>query len=154
MKNRLAGILAVLALTATLGLTGSSAGAAPAAAPVAGPPVTAAAITVPATWIVTLDWYCDGSATTTLVTFAADGSWTSTNGSFTHAGRWFQVGSSIVWTYTDVAYLIYSGQTNGNFMSGVYGYATAGGATGCFGASPSTTTAAAKTAAVDPVLPR
>jgi hypothetical protein len=52
-----------------------------------------------------------------------------------------------------VANLVQSATVNGNWMTGVQGYETAGGATGCFGGTLATTTAAAaaaSTAKADP----
>ena len=84
------------------------------------------------TWTLTTDWGCDGSITGSFTqTFNADGTWTSTP--FAHNGRWYQVEGLVVWTFADVANLVYAGNLSGSWMAGVQGYETAGDIKGCFG---------------------
>jgi hypothetical protein len=84
-------------------------------------------------WVITTDWGCDGSITGSFnQQFNADGTWTSSP--FTHNGRWYQVEGLVVWTFSDVADLVYAANLSGSWMAGVQGYETAGGIKGCFGA--------------------
>lgn len=106
-------------------------------------------------WVFTSDWGCDGSITGSWnQTFNADGTWSSSLG---HKGRWFQVEGLVVFTFTDVANLVYAANLSGSWMAGSQGYETAGGIKGCHGAHRSgipaalTTKAAAKKGA-DPAL--
>jgi hypothetical protein len=83
-------------------------------------------------WNLTTDFGCDGSITGSFTqTFNADGTWTSTP--FVHNGRWYQVEGLVVWTFADIANLVYAANLAGSWMSGVQGYETAGGIKGCFG---------------------
>ena len=84
------------------------------------------------TWTLTTDWGCDGSITGSFTqTFNADGTWNSTP--FVHSGRWYQVEGLVVWTFGDVANLVYATNLSGSWMAGIQGYETAGGPKGCFG---------------------
>jgi len=84
------------------------------------------------TWTLTTDWGCDGSITGSFTqTFNADGTWTSAP--FAHNGRWYQVEGLVVWTFADVANLVYAGNLSGSWIAGAQGYETAGGIKGCFG---------------------
>ena len=84
-------------------------------------------------WVITTDWGCDGSITGSFnQTFHADGTWTSTP--FAHNGRWIQVEGLVVWTFSDIANLVYSGNLSGSWMAGIEGYEAAGGIKGCYGA--------------------
>lgn len=82
------------------------------------------------TWnIVAVDWGCTGNVGAAApFTFHADGTWTYQFG----GGRWFQVGDMATWNFTNAAGLIYAANTNANAMTGVMGYATGNGSTGCF----------------------
>lgn len=142
-KRRLAGLLSATALTAVLGLAGSTTGAAAGVRTVV-PLAALPTITVAGSWTLTLDWYCDGASLGTLpITFAADGTWTTS----TRTGRWTGGGGTILWTYSDVANLFYTAQINGGFMTGLFGYNTDGGATGCFGGVLTTAATAGTSAA-------
>ncbi|MEV6344371.1 hypothetical protein [Actinoplanes sp. NPDC051851] len=157
-KRRLAGLLSAAALVAGLGLAGSTTGAAAEVKSIV-PLAALPTITPAGSWTLTLDWYCDGTVGTSLITFAADGSWSSVNGTAVRSGRWIGGGGTITWTYSDVADLIYTAQINGGFMTGVHGYNYSGGATGCFGgvltaaATTSAATSAKKAATETAVTP-
>src|SRR3954447_8922753 len=103
-------------------------------------------------WTLTTDFGCDGSITGSFTqTFNADGTWTSAP--FVHSGRWYQVGGVIVWTFNDVANLVYSGNVSGSWISGVQGYELAGGINGCFGGRVTGVAVAGSSAnGKDPVL--
>lgn len=103
------------------------------------------------TWnIVAVDWGCTGSVGNAgPFTFHADGTWTYQFG----GGRWLQVGDMATWNFTNAAGLIYAANTNANSMTGVMGYATVHGGTGCFyllrSSSPAPSGGAGDTATVD-----
>ena len=83
-------------------------------------------------WTLTTDWGCDGSGLGSFqMTFNADGTWSSSP--FVHSGRWFQVENVAVWTFNDVANLVYAGNLNGSWIEGAQGYTSGGAGTGCFG---------------------
>lgn len=135
-RGRLAGLIAATALVAGIAVAGTATGAVAggssdaAAATVAQPAAANPALAIAGGWTLTTDWDCDGSITGSFtMTFNADGTWVSSG----HSGRWFQVGSTAVWTFTDVANLVYSGNVSGSWISGVQGYELAGGIKGCFG---------------------
>jgi hypothetical protein len=97
------------------------------------------------TWSLTTDWECEGSPTGSFSqTFNADGTWTTTP--FAHSGRWYQVEALAVWTFDDTPNLVYAANVSGSWVSGVQGYATAGGMKGCFGGHRSAVPAAAEPA--------
>jgi hypothetical protein len=108
------------------------------------------------TWTLTTDWGCDGSITGSFTqTFNADGTWTSSP--FVHKGRWYQVEGLVVWTFADVANLVYAANLAGSWMAGGQGYEAAGGAKGCFGGHLATVPGLAETRAAaaeqaDPTL--
>jgi hypothetical protein len=105
------------------------AGGADAVTKTAKPQAISAAIA--GTYTLTTDWGCDGSITGSFSqTFNANRTWSSSP--FIHSGFWYQVGNTVVWTFSDTANLVYSGQLNGSFISGVQGYTQSGGITGCF----------------------
>jgi hypothetical protein len=84
-------------------------------------------------WSITTDWGCDGSITGKFnQTFNKNGTWNSTP--FVHSGRWYQVEGLVVWTVNDTPNLVYAANLSSNWMTGVQGYETAGGMTGCFSA--------------------
>lgn len=145
--RKLASIAAAALLVVGVGLVGgSSASAVDKGAETAttsqslsgsGPAIAA----LPGTWTLTTDWGCDGSITGSFsITFNANGTWTTG----TYNGRWYQVGDMAVWTFSTVADLSYAGNLSGSWISGIQGYTTAGGITGCFGGSLSGLAAAAK----------
>jgi hypothetical protein len=109
------------------------------------------------TWTLTTDWGCGGSITGSFeMTFNADG--TLSSSPFVHSGRWFQVEDVAVWTFDDVAGLVYAGNLNGSWVEGAQGY-TSDGFSGCFGGHVAGIPAAAEAAmaaeeAADPVLGR
>jgi hypothetical protein len=108
------------------------------------------------TWTLTTDFGCDGSITGSFTqTFNANGTWNSTP--FVHNGRWYQVEGLVVWTFADVANLVYAANLAGSWMSGVQGFETAGGNKGCFGGHKAgvpglIAEAAAAAAEIDPAL--
>ena len=108
------------------------------------------------TWSITTDWGCDSSITGTFSqTFNSDG--TLSSGS--HTGHWYQVGGYVVWTYDNVADLVYAANISGSWMAGAQGYETTGGQTGCFGAeiaslANTAPSARVKTDGPNPVLGR
>jgi hypothetical protein len=109
------------------------------------------------TWTLTTDWGCSGSITGSFeMAFNADGTWSSSP--FVHSGTWFQVEDVAVWTFDDVANLVYAGNLNGSWIEGAQGY-TDDGFSGCFGGQVAGVPAAAEAAmavegAADPALGR
>jgi hypothetical protein len=108
------------------------------------------------TWTLTTDFGCNGSITGSFTqTFNADGTFTTTP--IVHNGRWYQVEGLVVWTFADIADLVYAANLAGSWMSGVQGYETAGGIKGCFGGHKAgvpglIAEAAAAAAEIDPAL--
>lgn len=147
----------IIGMTSGAGAADKASGAAPPAVAAAAQPIALAAeVSVAGGWTLTTDWGCDGSITGSFtVTFNANGTWTSSGG---NNGRWYQVGSMVVWNFANVANLIYSGNLSGSWMSGVQGYPTAGGSTGCFGGHLSSVAAQARVPATagqgDPITGR
>jgi hypothetical protein len=87
---------------------------------------------VTGSWVITTDFGCDGSITgSSNLTFKADGTWSSSP-PFIHNGRWYQVKEIVVFTFSDVANLVYAANLSGSRMTGVQGFETVGGDTGCF----------------------
>jgi hypothetical protein len=152
----LIGLTATVLLLGAIGLVGTAgAAAAPIVAPQ--PLVITPAASVVGTWTLTTDFGCDGSITGSFTqTFNADNTWSSSP--FIHSGRWYQVGASVVWTFLDTPNLVYSGNLSGSWFSGVQGFETVGGSTGCFGGHlasvPAVAGESSTTGRVDPATGR
>lgn len=65
-------------------------------------------------WQLNFDWDCDGTYTTTFLTFNADGTWTG--GEFV-SGRWMELNGQLIFNH-DNAPAVYFGNVVGSVASG------------------------------------
>lgn len=109
-----------LALVATGTVAGASSAWAgrPAGAPAAVPAVVAAApsLVAPGTGTLAYDWGCDGSYSTTTITFASNGTFTTAEGG---AGVWVTVAGFLTFTFNNPSDTTYSSVVAGNTSTGV-----------------------------------